>query len=614
MKRLFGIFLLFSLFLLLTTYHYLQEMPPPPESIHTVATLVDGNGDSMLSLVLPSRREWTALGDISPHVVEGFLAAEDHFFYKHRGFNIVSIARSLLYNLKSGSPHRGASTITQQYARNLFNSFEKTWSRKFREAVFTIRMEANYSKDDILEGYLNTINFGHGNYGITAASRFYFNKSPADLTLGESALLVGIPAAPIWNSPILHLEHAKSRQKMILSHMDLSEKQRQNAYDEPLLPTQNPRSGLSYYSDAVFDELESLMDVYKFGKLTVHTPYQPEIQATVDYSLNTLLPSPDLQAAVIVMAPDSGKILALAGGSDYQKSTFNRAIYARRQVGSLLKPILYYGALEYGFTPSTTFYSRPTTFRYWNGQEDYSPRNFRDKYAEAPLSMANALATSDNIYAAKLHNFLGLDVLPQLASRLGITTIPLLPSAILGITDLSLLEITRAYGIFANGGHSQSCKFITRVQSGEKNIWLPKKEKHLQVLDPVKTFILNEMMTGMFDPKNNHHLNATGTSITPLLTRRYAAKSGTTPTDAWIVGFTPQLLATVWVGYDENRYLDQSASHLIWAHIMEGSHLVGGDNWYDIPPGVVPVWVDAFTGAPLPEDAPNAIMRYFENR
>jgi len=614
MKRYVAIACAFLFFLGITAYRYVSQLPPPEESVTALVTFLDRNSEPFAQKSFPKRSNWISLEEISPYVVQGFIATEDQHFYKHHGFDYGRIFHSLWTNAKEGNHHFGASTITQQYARNLFNNFEKTWKRKFKEAIYTIRLETHYSKDDLLEGYLNTINFGHGAYGIEDASLFYFNKHASELNLAEASLLVGIPKAPAHYSPLFYADNAKSRQQVVLTAMaaqsfiDEREKQFALAEEFKLVGSKAPEI-FAYYLDGAYEELTEILAHRSFKHLTVQTTLDLQIQQHVNESIAEHIEDADLQTAVIVMEPATGHVLALNGGQSYEQSTYNRALKSRRQIGSLIKPFLYYGALEYGFTPATNFSSQPTSFLFLNNQEPYSPQNYSEQYAESLISMANALAVSDNIFAVKTHTFLGMDVLASVADRLGVSNVLELPSSALGVNTAGMMEMTEAYGVFANEGRGVKHQFITSIQTPKKTIYEASSSKMAQILEPNKTFILNEMMTGMFNPLNNNHLNATGHYLAPKLSRRYAGKTGTTATDSWMIGYNPELIATVWVGYDQNRLLKgDSSSHHIWADIMENS--LSGDAWYEPTDNVFALAIDAHTGQPSKHR--NSVELYFE--
>ena len=627
-KKLFLRTFLIAFFGLFIFISILKSLPAPDVSIQTLITFYDINGEPFLEQTLPDRRSWVRIDEVSPYVINGFIATEDRHFKEHFGFDLPRIGRSLFVNLSTGTRSQGASTITQQYARNLFLSFERTWERKIKEAFHTVRLEAAYDKETILEGYLNTINFGHGNYGIEDAARFYFGKSANELALAEAAILVGIPKGPSIYSPITNLENATSRQSIVLHSMlrdgFITEAELQEAKTASLNvigEVTATQSKTSYFVDSVLTELDAILEgnTLNHNHLRVHTTLDPDIQAHVNEAIKLTVVDQDVQTAIIVLHPQTGNVLALSGGNDYQTTQYNRALYSKRQVGSIMKPILYMAALEYGFTPSSTFLSQPTTFIYSDGNREYAPNNFACQYPYDKISMANAIAVSDNIYAVKTHTFLGMSVLPEMAQRLGITAeIPEIPSAPLGVTSICAMEMTEAYGVFANNGKAVNHRFIKQIYEGNR-LLIDHTEagvnKSEQLLNPTLTFIFNEMMTGMFEISHNHHLAVTGLSIIPDLTHRYAGKSGTTDTDSWMIGYTPELVTTVWTGYDEGRTLDgieiNRYAQTIWAHIMENS-LAEDAPWFEAPDDVIPVSIDPLSGVPASKDTQRKITLYFE--
>lgn len=615
-------------FLGVATLATLKLLPAPDINVNTSITFYDIEGEAFLQESLPMRQQWISLEETSPHVINGFIATEDRHFYNHFGFDIPGIMRSVFVNLSTGSRIQGASTITQQYARNLFLSFERTWQRKIKEAFYAIRLELNYDKDTILEGYINTINFGHGNYGIEDAAHFYFGKSSRDLTLAEASILIGIPKGPSIYSPLMDFERSSSRQNLVLDSMlrenfITSDEHAEALQTQLVITGETPKSedDAPYFIEAVLQELDEILDEKQMndGHLHIHTTLDRQIQTHINEAIEQTILGDEVQTAVIVLEPETGHVLGLSGGTDFRSSQYNRALYSQRQVGSLMKPFLYYAALEFGFNPSTSFISRETNFVYNNGAATYSPNNFSNQYPSESnnnISMANALAVSDNIYAVKTHTFLGMSVLPNIVSRLGITAeIPEIPSAALGVSSINIMEMAEAYAVFANNGHSVNHRFITQIENHQGTlIYESPAAKNELILDSTQTYIFNEMMTGMFELRHNHHLAATGLSIIPNLTNRYAGKSGSTDTDSWMIGYTPDLVTTVWTGYDEGRFLSgveiNRYAQTIWCHVMENS-LGSEATWFEAPDHVIPVSIDPLSGYLATENS-RKITLFFE--
>ncbi|MDE5977396.1 MAG: PBP1A family penicillin-binding protein [Turicibacter sp.] len=614
--------------LCLTVYQYFKYLPAPDINVNTTITFYDSEGEVFLEKTYPKDQHWVSLDEISPYVINGFIATEDRNFYEHFGFDPLRMVKALMTNLISGSRSQGASTITQQYARNLYLSFEKTWSRKIKEAYYTLRLEMSYDKDTILEGYLNTINFGHGNYGIEDAALYYFSKHASDLTLAEASVLVGIPKGPSYYSPITNPENSEARQQVVLNSMLTKNYITQEEYDKALT-TETIVYGeypddidydAPYYVDAVLTEVDRLLNgqTNSYRNLNIYTTLDRNIQTYVNEAIQDNVEDQEVQTAIIVIEPSTGYVKALSGGNDYEVSQYNRALYSERQIGSLMKPFLYYAALEYGFNPSTTFLNEPTTFSYNDGQNSYTPSNYANAYAYSSIPMANALAVSDNIFAVKTHTFLGLTVLPEVTQRFGITaTIPELPSAALGVEPINIMEMAEAYSVFANNGQAVERKFITQITDDRGFlVYSDTSTESEQILDSTKTYIMNEMMTGMFNMQQNNHLSITGLSIIPNLTHRYAGKSGSTNTDSWMIGYTPELLTTVWTGYDQGRTLDtvevNRYAKNIWAQVMENSLKESGSEWFETPSNVVAVKIDPKTGYIASDNCQNKVTLYYE--
>ena len=476
-------FILTTIFLIGVTGAYLYAYLSPEIQIKNANAFVMYDNAETVFYQGSGSQEWTELEQISDTLIQATIYTEDKHFYNHHGFDILRIIKALYTNFISGKTVQGASTISQQYAKNLFLDFDKTWERKWKEMWITLRLETHYSKDEILEGYLNTINYGHGMYGIGNASYFYFGKSPKDLTLAESAMLVGIPKSPSNYSPISNYDLAKQRQRYVLNTLVnngmISKEEADQAYAEKLTiigeKSENDLSKIMYYQDAVMKELKTIKaipeDLMETGGLKIYTNLDMETQLNmVENIQNTLAVEDELQTASVMMEAKTGKVIALMGGKDYNTSQYNRAISSKRQVGSAMKPLLYYAALENGFTSSTSFLSQATTFTFANNKT-YSPQNYGEVYANKPISLAAAIAYSDNIYAVKTHMFLGEETLVNMAKRLGITSeLDEVPSLALGTSEISMSEMVGAYAAFANEGYKVKPHLIQKVVDNEGNI------------------------------------------------------------------------------------------------------------------------------------------------
>ncbi len=569
--------------------------------------------------------DWIPLDKISDDLINATISTEDKYFYKHIGFDYLRIGKAAITNIINRNKSEGASTITQQYARNLFLNFDKTWKRKIDEAILAGELEVHYTKKEILEGYLNTINYG-GVYGIESASKYYFDKSASNLSLAEAALLAGIPKSPNNYSPIKNYSKAKERQKIVLTMMKknkvISEEEYQKALNENITIVGKSKESnivsVNYFKDSVLEELKSLKqipsNIIETGGLKIYTTLDSEAQEDLENSVQKYINNEqELETSAIMMNPDTGGIMALIGGNNYNKSQYNRATNSKRQIGSTMKPILYYTALESGFTPSSSFTSEKTTFTFSEGKT-YSPKNYNDKYAEGPISMAAAISYSDNIYAVKTHLFLGEDMLINTAKRIGITSkLTPIPSLALGTEEMSLMEITAAYSSFANQGYKINPHFIKKVEDSKGNILYENKEEKIEVLNSSLTYILNEMLTYTYNKNFIDYNYPTLISLLPNITHKYAIKSGTTDTDLLIMGYNKNAVLGVWTGYDDNSNIELKVGNEvknIWANVVTHLQSDEKNSWYEMPNNVIGLPLDSISGKPT-NDSNHMTMFYY---
>ena len=613
-----------TILLVVGVFIYIKVSPIPEIYSANNLTLLDNEGEAFFKG--NESKEWVSLDEISNYVVVATINTEDKSFYKHHGFDIKRIIKAGYVNIINHSTVQGASTITQQYAKNLFLDFEKTWKRKWDEMWYTIKIEANYSKEQILEGYLNTINYGHGRYGIENASKFYFNKSAKELDLAEAAMLCGIPKAPSNYSPFINLEAAKERQNLILNTLVkngvISEKEKEEAYNEDLVfsGTQEKKelSTLMYYQDAVIKELETIDSIplsYSDSKgLRIYTNLDMEMQKKLEDIVDETVTIPDIEISSVLMNPNTGGIVALIGGRDYNKSSYNRVTDSVRQVGSTMKPYLYYAALENGFTSSSAFTSEATTFTF-SDQSSYSPRNYNETYGNKPISMGTAIAYSENIYAVKTHLFLGSEALINVARRVGITAkLEDIPSLPLGTKEISILEMAAGYSAFANLGYKVEPHLIEKIVDAKGNVLYQATNSKELVLNSSLVFILNNLLTATYDSDYIDYNYPTAINLAPKLTHKYALKSGTTSSDNWYIGFNSDVVCAVWVGYDDNRELKTSEykyAQNVWYKSIEAYELGKENAWYEKPKNVTVALVDPISGMPVTEDAKKAKLMYF---
>lgn len=554
---------------------------------------------------------WVSIKDISQNLINATISIEDKHFYKHVGFDYLRIMKAMTVNIKNRKNLEGASTITQQLAKNLFLDFDKTWERKIEEAWLTIKLESNFTKNEILEGYLNTINYG-GVFGIENASIYYFGKSAKDLNLAEASILAGIPKSPTYYSPITNYDNAKMRQKIILNAMVnnkfISESEKKQAISEELNIVgkyeKNNSNTLMYYQDAVIKELNSIKSIpksfIKTGGLKIYTNLDLNTQIDLENNIEKYLKNDqDLQVASVMINPNDGKIIALIGGRNYKKSEFNRAIESKRQVGSTLKPFLYYSALENGFTASTTFNSSKTTFVFSN-DEKYSPKNYGDIYANKDITMAAALAYSDNIYAVKTHLFLGENNLVNMLNRIGITSnLSPVPSLALGTSEINIIDMISSYSVLANSGYKITPHLIEKIVDMNGKILYQFNEEKKLILNQSTTYIMNELLSNCYNNAFVDYNYPTCINIATKVNNKYAIKTGTTETDHLIFGYNPEIVLGIWSGYDNNydTYPEVSTNiKLAWIDTIENYFKKNKASWYKKPENVVGVPVNPITG------------------
>lgn len=614
------IFTFFSIIIIILSL-YVYAFITPKFNINTSKSITyyDKYGNDLFQE--REKNDYVELNNISDYVKNSIVSIEDKNFYNHKGFDYLRIAKALLVNLKSKKLKEGASTISQQYIKNLYLTFDKTWERKIQEALLTLELETHYSKDEILEGYLNTIDFGAGNYGIKEASKYYFNKEPKDLSLAEASIIVGIPKNPSYYNPVTNYENAKERQKNVLISMVknkyISKDEMNEAINEPLnFYAKNDKVELSsiyYYRDAVLKELSNIKEIpsslLDMEGLKIYTNLDKDVQKNLENNIDKEMKNSSLQVASVVITPSNGKIVALIGGKEYSKSQYNRAYSSKRQVGSTIKPFLYYSALENGFTPSSTFLSERTTFNL--GDTMYSPKNAGNIYANKNISMLTAIAYSDNIYAMKTHLFLGTDSLSKITKKVGIITeVKENASSALGTTEINMIDYSNGFITLANEGKHETPHLIEKITDNNGKILYEYKYTNDYVLNKKYVYILNNLLTSTYNYSLINYTSPTLVSISNELKGKYAAKSGSTKTDYWTVGYNKNYLMLVWAGNDDNSKVkskDSKITKKIWAKTI--STIKDNKNeWYDIPKGITAAAIDPISG----EINSNGFVCYYE--
>jgi penicillin-binding protein 1A len=489
------------------------------------------------------------LKELPPYLPKAFVAIEDRRFYDHFGIDPVGISRAVYRNLAHRGGLQGGSTLTQQLAKNLFLTQERTASRKIQEAILALWLERNYSKDQILELYLNRVYFGAGAYGVEAAAQRYYGKSARNVSLAEAAVLAGLVQSPSRLAPNRNPDRAQARAELVIAAMNelgfITPGMTKTALGTPAEPVRpNGAGSANYAADYVMDVLDDFVGNVE-ADIVVSTTVEPSMQAAAERVLVDELDAKGQkfnvsQGAFVAMQPD-GAVKALVGGRNYETSQFNRAIAARRQPGSSFKPFVYLTAVERGYTPDTVLEDGPVSFGGW------APKNYDRKY-RGPIAMRDALALSLNTIAVKLNMEVGPKAVVQTAQRLGISS-PLQAngSLALGTSEVTPLELVSAYAAFANGGTGVVPYVITQVKTTDgKLIYKRPNAGGLgRVIDPGVVAMMNEMMHNTFVVGTAQKAQIPGWSL--------AGKTGTTDDykDAWFVGFSGSLVAGVWLGNDD---------------------------------------------------------------
>lgn len=559
-----------------------------------------------------NKSAWVSLKEIDPKFLNYIISIEDQHFYHHLGFDIPRILKTLFTNIKSGKILAGASSISQQYVKNLYLTFDQTWERKIEEAFLTIKLETHYSKDEILEGYLNTIYFGEGVYGIKNAANYYFNKEPNDLTDEEAIILAGIPKSPNNYNPISNMEACMKRVNVVKSVLKENGTITDDAYNNLNFDnlnlygkkSTNNLNTLMYYQDAVMDELSKINSIpeklINSGGIRIYTNLDLDTQKAMDEEIETKTLDDDNQVAGIVVNPRNGKVVALAGGKNYSKSQYNRVLKSKRQVGSTIKPFLYYAALNSGMTEASTFKSEKTSFVFQENKV-YNPTNYGNKYANKDISMALALAYSDNIYAVKTHLFLGENTLVDTLKTCGLKeTLAPNPSLALGASEINMLDYATAYTTLASNGYKRELYFINKIEDVDGNVLYIHKNKEEKVLNDDALYILNEMMRNTYNYNYVDYNSPTVIYLNGKLNQKYALKSGTTDNDYWISGYNNNVLSIFWAGNDQNEDTPKAYSKIIkdiWLRSVNAfTEDIIDDEWYSLPKNVIAIPVNPKTG------------------
>lgn len=611
MKKLVKIFITILASLagvLLSLYVIAYCMGEPDLNKDRYLKLYDDNQEIYYQSINDYTGHYVTLNNVSNYFKESIVAIEDQRFYDHRGFDPIGIMRALKVNFTNQQKSQGASTITQQYARLLYLTNEKSWSRKIKEAFLTMQLETHLSKDEILEGYINNVYFGHGIYGIENAAHYYYNKSAKNLDLNESSMLAGVINGPTYFSPLNDVSAARKRQSIVLNALidsnkiTISQKQQVLDSDLNLAKSHQIDENLSnnYYKDTVIDELEQLgyyNNTYLNQGLNVYTSLNQDYQKVVEKSASEYTKDSKVETSSIVVEPYTSKVLAIIGGKDYASSQFNRATQANRQIGSTIKPLLYYSALENGFTPATTFLCEPTTFKL-DDNTTYSPSNYNDKYAYKDITLAQAIAVSDNIYAIKTHLFLGTDNLASLIRKFGIKDVKSNASLALGTLNTNIYNLANMYNCIASEGKYNHLYTIEKITNNDGKVLYQHKEENKQLLQQDSCLALSQLLTSTFDSTFNTYLQATMSSY--QLDNINACKTGSTDVDNLAVGYNPQILVASWVGFDDNSKMestnDKTVAKKTVVDVLNYTNETKEVTWYQPTNDLQQIAINSLTG------------------
>ncbi len=582
-------------------------------------------------------REWVPLAQIPPRIIETVLTIEDHRFYSHVGIDPVAVGRAVWTNFTKGGVVQGGSTITQQLAKNLFYSPQRTMGRKFKEALAALVLEAKYTKHDILESYLNEIYLGQAGFvsifGVHEAAHRYFGKTLQELTIEEIAMIAGLIKGPNSYAPTKHPDLAKQRRDVVLRRLRekglLTEGDWKRAINEPVraTPSEDVLTDAPYFVDAVLRQVEEAGVVPLPEGLRIDSTLDPMFQQAATESLEKGLAKLEaahphlkstaepVQGAVVVLDPKTGSILALVGGRDYRRSQFNRAVQARRQPGSLFKPFVYLAALEAAragqagqLTAASLLVDEPVTFESEAGP--WSPQNY-DKQFHGPVTVRSALEQSFNVPAVRAAKTLGAKPIVQLLHRLGVTSAigDDLSSVALGSSSVSLLEITAAYGTVANGGVAVRPAAVRSTRDRQGDIVWSAVPDRQQAVTPQGAYVLTSLLEGVMQRGTASKAKAIG------LQGSVAGKTGTTDgyRDAWFVGYTSDVVIGVWVGFDDERPLRLTGSQAalpIWMDLARRI-IPATAPAFVMPLGVVARTIDPKTGQLATSQCPEQVSEVF---
>ena len=604
-------FIIFSVFLIINYISYgfiiclvnvieLDEVNKP-----NIIEFYDKDENLIYTLNTEYEGEYILYENINPLLIDSFIVIEDKDFVNHSGLDLIRIISAFITNIKHNTIKQGASTISQQVARILYLNNEKSIKRKLKEAYLAIYIEEHYSKEKILELYLNGLYFGDNIYGIASASYFYFNKNQNELNLSECAYL-----ASIINSPNTYLKEEKNesslkRKDLVLSllyrYNYITNEEYHNAlnYELNIIKENksNINSNLKYYIDSI---IHILKEKYIYNKSNLLKGMK--IYTNLDFKIfkdviNTINKHQDelnnLECSIVILEPNTSNILMIQGGKNYELSNLNRAMFSYRQVGSLIKPLLYYLGLLNDFTPLTKLESKKTTFKI-KGYGEYTPKNYNDVYPNREITLLEAIGTSDNIYAVKLGLHLGSENFKKAIEFFTENEVKAVPSLFLGSNEMTLLELACMYNTFASLGNYYYPSFYNKILDFNDNEISLNGNSYKTLLLKKLVTILNQSLLSPFDKRINKTNKPTMINYIPNV--KYSAKSGSTNSDSYVIGYNPNYLIAVWTGSDEGNLISMSPTKSIFLDLANKLSKYKEEKWYEPSKNILVKKIDPITG------------------
>ena len=604
-------FIIFSVFLIINYISYgfiiclvnvieLDEINKP-----NIIEFYDKDENLIYTLNTEYEGEYILYENINPLLIDSFIVIEDKDFFNHSGLDLIRIISAFITNIKHNTIKQGASTISQQVARILYLNNEKSIKRKLKEAYLAIYIEEHYSKEKILELYLNGLYFGDNIYGIASASFFYFNKNQNELNLSECAYL-----ASIINSPNTYLKEEKNesslkRKDLVLSllyrYNYITNEEYHNAlnYELNIIKENksNINSNLKYYIDSI---IHILKEKYIYNKSNLLKGMK--IYTNLDFIIfkdviNTINKHQDelnnLECSIVILEPNTSNILMIQGGKNFELSNLNRAMFSYRQVGSLIKPLLYYLGLLNDFTPLTKLESKKTTFKI-KGYGEYTPKNYNDVYPNREITLLEAIGTSDNIYAVKLGLHLGSENFKKAIEFFTENEVKAVPSLFLGSNEMTLLELACMYNTFASLGNYYYPSFYNKILDFNDNEISLNGNSYKTLLLKKLVTILNQSLLSPFDKRINKTNKPTMINYIPNV--KYSAKSGSTNSDSYVIGYNPNYLIAVWTGSDEGNLISMSPTKSIFLDLANKLSKYKEEKWYEPSKNILVKKIDPITG------------------